>query len=148
MDVALAGSNIDQEKLLASWRWLVENAEAILVTKLGDVFLKTRGSFYLLEVNGGKLEKVADSVEELDRLLESDPDQYLSASLVERFRSAGLGLGAGQCIGFKIPTVLSGEFSVDNAYAADPYDYLGALGDIHLQIKNFPNGTKVRLVTK
>jgi hypothetical protein len=53
-----------------------------------------------------------------------------------------------QCIGFKISVVFSESGDVpDNAYVADLYEQVSFLGDLHRQIANFSDGTKITLQT-
>jgi hypothetical protein len=51
----------------------------------------------------------------------------------------------GQCYAFKILPVLGGSYSVDNIYVATISEYLTFTADIHYQIKDLPDGTKIQI---
>ena len=61
------------------------------------------------------------------------------------YQKRGLSPGASQCIGFSVPAVFREGGKVETAYVADLYDYVSFLGDLHRQISELPDGSKVQL---
>jgi hypothetical protein len=55
-------------------------------------------------------------------------------------------LSANQCYGFHIPPTLGGEYEVGNVKVSDISVYIAAMGQIHSQIKDLPDGTRIRSV--
>ena len=52
-----------------------------------------------------------------------------------------------QCIAFDIQIVFAESVNA-SPYPADIYEHLGFLGDLHRQLSNHPDGSKVKLVIK
>jgi hypothetical protein len=136
----------DSDRLLASWRWLIKEGAVQYVTVLGDLILEKENAFWFLETESAKLERLATSRGELLQVMESQADRLLGTSYEMKLAQQGFVLADGQCIGFKIPTTLGGSFDLSNVYAADPYERVHFLGDINAQLKDVPDGRKVKLV--
>ena len=101
----------------------------------------------MLDVGAGTLSKVADSREDFCTKIDEDDNanQWLMIPLVNKMVASGVVLHSGQCHGFKIPPVLGGNYSVENARPLSVWDYLGAYGSIHEQHRNVPDGAQVVL---
>ena len=143
---------LDVEKLLAEWRWLCPQ-KLTLVTRnvYGDLFLRDEtGVIFLLDVGGGAFEKIADSPEEFDHQasVPEKREEWFAESEETTAASQGLAPGASQCIGFAIPVVFAESGYPGNAYIADLYEHVSFLGDLHHQIKDTPDGSKVQLKIK
>lgn len=138
----------DSNRLLESWRWLVPDGTVAYVTLLGDLILERQGSFWFLESETAKLERIASSRRELLERLDDEENKYLGSSFIAKLSKQGFELADGQCVGFRIPTILGGAFDIKNVYAADPYERIAFLGDVNEQIKDLPDGQRVRLVVK
>ena len=65
--------------------------------------------------------------------------------LVDRLVAAGVALRPGRCYGFRMLPVLGGAYAVENCAAISIPDYLGATGSIHEQLRDLPDGSRVRL---
>ena len=139
------------DALLQDWRWLVGNQrQTLLVTALGDAFLRETGStaIYFLDTQAGRLEKVADTPAALEQRL-ADPafiDDYLSPEAVADMREAGQRLGPGQVYSRKTPGVLGGKFSRDNLEVSDATVHFSVLGQIHEQVRDLPPGTPIKSI--
>ncbi len=102
---------------MASWRWLIgDTAEPILISALGDAFLKEAdGSVYWLDVGGGNYHKVAESDEDFKSAMEMHAEEWFIPQLVlEIINFRGLSLAPNQCFGFKKSPAVGGEFEPDN----------------------------------
>jgi hypothetical protein len=66
--------------------------------------------------------------------------------LVDRCVNAGITLAEGQCYGYRIRPLLGGEYTPENIYPTDIAQYCSLLADMYRQIKDLPDGTKVRIV--
>lgn len=143
---------LDQERLLADWRWLCpEQVTLIDHSAFGDLFLRDdAGKVFLLDVAVGRISLVAETEPQFIVQLEDDAkrEEWFGESDARAFAERGLTPGAGQCIGFSVPLVLADSDAQRTPYVADIYDCVGCLGDIHRQIANLPDRAKVKLVVK
>lgn len=140
------------ERLLRDWRWLCPEPAVLLARNFfGDLFFKQEsGRVFKLDVSTGRRTEVAESEQTFlamaatdEKLQEwfAEPDELAAAQ-------QGLKPNADQCIGFKIPLMFAESGKPGNAYVADLYDYVSFLGNIHRQISQLPDGSKVKLVVK
>jgi hypothetical protein len=143
---------LDVERLLSDWRWLCPQ-KLTLVSRnaFGDMFLCDEdGRVFRLDVSGGEFAKVADSRDEFIELARTKErrEEWFAESDERRSAAQGIAPDSSQCIGFSIPLVFSESGNPGNAYVSDIYDCTGALGDLHRQIKELPDGAKVELKVK
>jgi hypothetical protein len=144
--------HLDIEKLLTEWRWLCPEEVRLLARNVfGDLFLITEsGQVFRLDVSVGRLESVADSEEQFLELA-GVPDNrhaWLAEKEEEAFAAKGLVAGADQCIGFDIPLVFAADRRASKPYILDIYENLSFLGDLHKQIAEVPDGSKIKLRIK
>jgi hypothetical protein len=141
---------LDVERLLIEWRWLCPQKMALAArSAFGDLFLRDEnGSIFWLDVSVGKLTKVADNETDFRALAETDENRqaWFGERDAQRAAANGLRPGKFQCVGFKIPIVFAQADSQGNAYVADLYDCVAALGSLNRQIADVPDGGKVRIV--
>jgi len=147
-DLTVSFSHLDREALLSDWRWLIgPDRQPILLAALGDAYLQDAGdgTVHLLDVGGGAVEQVADTVDAFRALL-ADPefvgDSFVPELIVE-LRGQGKALGPGQIYSFRHPPVLGGEYSADNLEPTDIAVHFSVLGQIHEQVKDLPPGTPI-----
>ena len=150
IDQAFQVDTLKIDQLLADWRWLCPEPLSLLARNaFGDLFLlNSEGAVLWLEVATGKLSEIATSRSQFLDLLKHDEtrETLLAEADTRAAAQQGLQPSVTQCIGFKIPVVFSESKEVsDNAYVADLYERLSFLGDLHRQIANFPDGTKMKL---
>lgn len=131
---------------LEDWSWLpIAGKNPIRVTSFGDVFLSDENGIWFLDTLEGKIEAVCSSIEELDEILsqESAQDQYLLGGLVDRAMSEGLTLSEGECYDFIVSPILGGEVLFENMQKLDFSVAASLSGQIHQQVKDLPEGTKI-----
>jgi hypothetical protein len=95
-------------------------------------------------------ERIASSRNEFTELLTS-PDFKRGWEMERLVNIATSALGtppAGRCFCFKIPTVLGGLYERDNIGTISLAELISFAGDLGSQIKDLPDGTKVRFVVK
>jgi hypothetical protein len=148
-DYLIDQGGIDWPEALASWSWKLPPEFTLwLVNRFADLFLVLPdGTVHLLDVGSGTLTKVAENRDDFSTKIDEDDNanQWLMIPLVDRMVAAGVILQPGQCYGFKIPPVLGGDYTVENAGPLPVWDYLGASGSIHEQLQDVPDGSKVVL---
>jgi len=147
-DLTVNFAHLDRETILADWRWLIgPDKQPILLAAIGDAYLQdpADGSVHLLDVGGGGLEQIADSVEEFQQLLrdrEFVTDSFVPSTIVE-LRGEGKVLGTGQIYSYIKPPVLGGAYSTANIEPTDISVHFSILGQIHRQVKDLPEGTSI-----
>ncbi|MHC4345289.1 MAG: T6SS immunity protein Tdi1 domain-containing protein [Planctomycetota bacterium] len=135
------------EDLLSDWRWLIgATSQPILITSLGDAFLQeSDGAVYWLKVGEGSYEKIASSGDEFQRQLKSGTsiDDWFLPQLVGDILASGVRFGPNQCLSFKKPPFLSGEYERNNFEVTDLAVHFSILGQLYQQVKDLPEGTRI-----
>ncbi len=140
---------VDWQKVQAEWNWLVPpKSSLVLVTLFGDLFLETDdGTIMLLDLEDGTIEPYSRSIEELKNQLYEDPniDELLYIPLVDELVNHGIKLNNSDCYHFIQPTVLGGEFKIENVATINVSERIAFCGDIQKQIANLPVGAQVEI---
>ncbi len=141
------------EYIFEVWNWRLKGMKKILiVSKWGDLFLLGDDGFvYWLAVDsGGGLSKIAADENEFISLLNSDThiENWFMASWIERLEKAGIFLQADQVYNHKKLPVLGGEYANNNIEALDIKIAIPLASEISRQIKDLPDGTKVKIVAE
>ena len=146
-DYLIDQRGFDWPKLLETWTWLLPSEFSVwLVNRYAELFLVfPDGTVHWLQTDGGSFTKVAENREEFATRIDENANDWLMIPLVDRCVAAGRVLGLGQCYGFKMPTILGGDFTVENTGVLSIGDYLASRGSIHEQLCDVPDGTKVTL---
>ncbi len=141
---------IDTRDICSDWKWLLDNhEEVILVSAIGDMFLLGKDkAIYWLDVGMGELTCVAESIDEFQNLLREEEkiNIWLLPQLVSKLVSAGKVLGKNQVYSFKRPPALGGDYSIGNFDTTDISVHFSIFGQIHKQIWDLPDGTKINSV--
>jgi hypothetical protein len=141
---------ISAERLLRKWKWLAPGEFSLLaVNAFGDLFLQDAGGIvHRLDVTSGTISVIATSAvkfREAAKDADKKKDWFLE-ELAKQAAGQGCSPKKGQCVGGKIPFVLTQSANVpDNMYVADLYEYVSFMGDLHSQIRNTPDGGRVRI---
>jgi hypothetical protein len=141
--------HLSLERLLKEWRWLCPQAVSLIARNaFGDLYLRDEFRKILkLDVAIGQIKEVAESETEFRRLAttkEKREEWFAERDELAASRQR-LTPGANQCIGFKTPLVFAESGAPNSAYVADLYEYVSFLGELHRQITQLPEGSKVRL---
>jgi hypothetical protein len=135
-----------------AWSWLVPGRwRPILFAMVGGIFLESEdGTVHWLDIGGGTAEEVAPSVEAFEAILRSGApvvEEWFLPALVEALRRAGKRPGPGQAYLFLImPVFAEGKYVADNMVVVSAREQVAAAADIHRQIADLPDGTKVEMV--
>ena len=135
--------------LLADWNWLLPSEFTVwLMNRFGDLFIVLDdGAVHMLDVGGGSLEHVAtsrdDFIDKIDK--EDNAANWLMIPLVDRLVAAGKTLSPGRCYSYVIPPVLGGSYELNNIITLSIVEHYGVYGSFHRQIKDLPDGTRVKL---
>jgi hypothetical protein len=126
---------------LADWSWLrnMDALEIVGTTCLGDVILRdSLDDELILDVGAGELRPYDAYEQNLVKNL---------GNLIARMEESGLKLEAGKCYGLK-PHAIFQKYDPDNMYVATMAEYVSYMGWFHGEVKDLPDGAKVRLVVK
>lgn len=148
-DLQVDFDHIDPNQLTTSWSWLIgTDKEPILISSIGDLFLADQnGVCFWLNVGEGTFEKVADSIDQFKVKLKDDEQvaEWFLIGLVEELKESGLELTDKHLYGYKQLPVLGGEYQPENFELTDIEIHFEFSGQIHKQIKDLPDGTKVNI---
>jgi hypothetical protein len=136
------------DRLTEDWAWLIgTNKKAILVSAIGDMFLTNdNGNIFWLDVGQGKMEMVAADKNEFEKRL-TDIEQvnkWFMIDLTTQLRLSDKKLKEGQLFSYKKLPIIGGDYSIDNFEPTDMEVHFSFAGQIHNQIKDLPNGTKIK----
>ncbi len=135
--------------LLAEWRWKIGGGDKIVALSVaGDAFVRQAdGQVWWLETGAGAFVAVAPSEAAFYQLLENpkEASRLLLAPVVEQFAQLNGPIPADRCLGFKQYPVLGGTYTVENRWLSPIVEHFGITGDLHRQIRDLPEGAKVRI---
>jgi hypothetical protein len=141
--------NINTKDILSCWQWCTpEIKEIIMISCLGDLFVKgVDDAIYWIATDTGSVSKIADNLQHFKLLLndENKIDMWLLPQLIEKLRIAGKILKENDVYSYKELPVIGGEYSVNNIEPTDMSVHFAFSGQICEQIKDLPDGTKVKI---
>lgn len=139
------------ETICSDWKWCLQDQKTVaMISSIGDLFVVGKDeSINWLDTGYGVLTRIADNIQQFKLLLkdENNIENWFLASLVEQFISNGILLNENEVYGFKTFPALGGDYSLDNFEPTNIYIHFAFAGQIHEQIKDLPEGTKINKVT-
>jgi hypothetical protein len=146
-DMAIHKNDYEAGKLLAGWRWLVdESFSVILPTVLGDLFLeRCDGTIWFLDTCGGQLEQVAKRYDDFKSLLQDQQRlrDWFATDLLADLLTSGLRRNAGECFSPTLPPILGGKIEPSNFHACSLLAHQALLGPLHEKVRQLPPGTPI-----
>jgi len=143
-------TNIDLEDIVSSWQWLLRDLkEVVLITSLGDLFfVGLDGAIYWLQTDLGAFCKVADDTKKFHQYLEEDEkiDNWLLPALVDKLVNEGKVIKENEVYSYKKPPIFGGKYTLENIEPTDISLHFTFTGQICEQVKDLPDGTKVKNV--
>ena len=148
-DLTVKFSTDSADRLTEDWTWLIGiDKTPIIVSAIGDMFLKDpNGKIYWLDVGQGKFEIVADQHQDFEEKLKNieQVNEWFMIDLTTALRLSGKGLKDGQLYSYKKLPVIGGDYTVDNFEPTDIEVHFCFAGQIQKQIKDLPDGTKIKV---
>jgi hypothetical protein len=135
--------------VLAEWRWLI-GGRPIQVgwSSSGDLFFSDpSGRVCRIDTGSGEIGVVAGSLRDFLEAIK-DPTQaedVLLLPVVQSYEEKHGKLEEGQCLGFVQSPVFGGAYTAENRQAMSVAEHAASSGEIFRQIRDLPDGTKVRL---
>ena len=149
MEMWFEVTGLDAAKLLSEWQWLCPTHMSLVARNVfGDLFLRDgAGRIFWLNATVGRFDNVSSSEAEFREMAETyeKRKEWFAEPEMLAYQKLGLRPGVSQCIGFSVPAVFREGGKVETAYVADLYDYVSFLGDLHRQISELPDGSRVQL---
>ena len=144
--------NVDLAKILSTWTWLVDASKSVIaLTKTGDAVLKdTYNKLYFLDTGGGELKLISENyLDFIEQKLDDEVVQeMLLPPLVDLLEENGKQLTQGKVYSYTLLPILGGLYDQNNLYPLDIYEHYSLTGDLHYQLKDTPDGTRVDVVVK
>jgi len=134
------------------WGWSgIEPVEVVAVSPVGNVIvLDASGIVWRICPEELSAERIAHSMSAFEALRDAPEfveDWEMGAFGREAERALGPP-GDGRCYCLKIPAVLGGQYARENLGVISIAELLGASGSMAFQIKDIPDGQRVRLVVQ
>ncbi len=143
--------DIDLKRILETWTWLTgENKTVIALTKLGDALLKdTDNKLYFLNTAEGSLKIISENyLDFIDLKLDNEVyEELFLTKLVDELNRNYKLLSPKQVYSFYKLPLIGGTYDMENIYAVNLYEHYNLTGEIHLQLKDMPDGTKININT-
>lgn len=148
-DLTVKFNHISADKLIKDWSWLIgTDKKTILVSVIGDMFLTSdNGNVFWLNVGQGILEMIAVDEKEFETKLtdREKVNEWFMIDLTTQLRLSDKKLKYGQIYSYYKLPIIGGAYTVDNFAPLSIEEHFSYLGDIHKQIKDLPDGTKVEI---
>jgi hypothetical protein len=146
-DLTISPAGIDMPSLLSDWEWAMpEPLRPVLLTAMGDVFAQGEsGAVYFLDTAEGTVNPVADDGATFQSLLRDSQfvTDHMYPSRIVELRKAGKLLAPTEVYSHQQPLVLGGVDEVDNLEPTFACVAISLHGQIHQQVKDLPEGTKI-----
>jgi hypothetical protein len=135
-----------------AWGWCgIEPTEVIAINSFGNVIVQDDvGEIWRICPEELEATKIASSRSAYE-LRRGNQDFALDWEMeVPRLEAEALlgEPGKGRCYCFKIPAILGGRYAGDNFGTISIVELLSASGNMAFQIKDIPDGEKVRIIAK
>lgn len=148
-DYLIEHYDFDWATLLTGWDWLLPTEFNVwLMNKFGDLVLITNDdAIHFFDVGNGTLEQIADNRDDFSSQadLDDNANNWLMITLVDELLVSGKQLGNGRCYSYLTLPILGGAYSVENTITLPIAEHYSVCASIHHQVKDLPDGTKVRL---
>lgn len=148
-DYLLDAEDIDWQRLLADWAWLLpEKLTVWFANRFGDVFfIADDGAIQMLDVGAGTVSTLAENRERFLELVDTNGNSanWLLIPLVDELVQAGITLRPGKCYSYTTLPVFGGKYTVENSWVSPIHEHYGLLASLHQQIKSLPDGTRVEI---
>lgn len=136
-------------EISSSWGWVgIDPEEVVGENDFGNLMIRdVEGKYWRLCPEDLYCEVVAGNRDELDALARNQEflaDWYM-ADLVAQANQALGPLPAGRKYHLVIPGALGGEYAISNIQTAPLVEMIRLSGNIGRQIKDLPNGAKIKL---
>jgi hypothetical protein len=140
------------ETIRKAWGWRgIAPTELIAINAFGNVIVRDRtGEIWRICPEELDAKKIAHSQSEYEALRDKEEfaeDWDFAAVRLEAEASLGEP-GEGRCYCLKIPAILGGKYADDNLGTISISELLSVSGSMAFQIKDIPDGAKVRLVVQ
>jgi hypothetical protein len=143
--ISTDGLSID--RIINPWLWLTnEDKTAIALTKCGDMLLKDPlGKLFFLDTGIGEMKLISENYLDFSNgtLGEEVYEELLMPKLIDELENANKKLAPGQVYAFYKLPLLGGTYEKDNVYPVNLYEHYSLTGEIHLQLKDLPDGSQV-----
>lgn len=138
------------DEIRTAWGWTgIQPLEVVGENEFGNLIVKdVDGSYWRICPEDSDCRVIASTRQELDALSKDQAflrDWHMSALVDRAFAVLGV-LAEGRKYCLKIPSVMGGEYSEENSGTIDLNELIRASGHIARQVKDLPDGAKVRLV--
>ena len=148
-DFSIDFAQINPQTLTKDWAWLIgDEFTPIIITSIGDMFLSTRqGEIYWLNVGEGTFDPVANGLVELKDKLNNEQvaDEWFMFELAKALESSISRLHQGKLFSFKKLPIIGGTYDISNFQLIDIEVHFSLTGQIHKQLRDLPDGTKVNI---
>ncbi len=139
--------NLDSQRILKEWLWLVGDMSIIFLTKAGDLLLKdSDNKLWVLDVGNGNLKLISNNFSDFfNRKLNEDViNEILLPQLIDNLESEYI-LKSNEVFSYTLLPIFGGHYDNKNMYPLDIYEHYELCGEIHSKIKDLPDGTEIQM---
>jgi len=148
-DLIIKFNDIPVSKLIVDWTWLIGiDKIPIMVSAIGDMFLQDNDKkIYWLDVGGGTLAQVAEGIDDFEEKLKNIElvNKWFMIDLTTQLRSSNKKLTECEVYSYNKLPIIGGDYSIDNFEPTDIEVHFSFAGQIHKQIRDLPDGTKIKI---
>ena len=140
-------ASLDWTTVYPNFQWLVPaESRPVLMTRFADLFLELpNDTVSFLSLEDGTLTPYTKTIAELEPTLIGDDNinELLYVPLIDSLNRNKQFLNANECYHFKYPTVLGGEYNLENVVRITVDERIAFCGDIQKQICDLPDGAQI-----
>ncbi len=148
-DLSFLPSDEALAELYRAWAWFLPKIfRPIMASTLGDVFFQQDGdAVFRLNTGTAEITQVAGTRAEFLEILKTEKaDEWFMPGLIQELKSAGKVLEPDYCYTYAtLPVFKEGRYEVSNLNPVPAKEHFGATGAIHHQIRDMPDGGRVRM---
>ena len=139
--------NLDSQRILKEWRWLVGDMSILSLTKAGDLLLKdSDNKLWFLDVGNGNLKLISNNFSDFfnRKLNENVIKEILLPLLIDNLESE-YRLKSNEVFSYTLLPIFGGHYDNKNMYPLDIYEHYELCGEIQFKIKYLPDGTTIQM---
>ncbi len=148
-DLSFLPSDEALAELHDAWAWLLpKTVKLVMASTLGDIYFQQEGeAVYWLNTGTAEITQVAKSRAEFLEMLKTEKaDEWFMPGLIQQLMEAGKILKTDYCYTYvTLPIFKQGKYEVSNLNPVPAKDHFGITGIIHGQIRDIPEGGKVKI---
>lgn len=135
---------INNIEFLNIYKEKVGNFISIGSDALGNQFIVNNSGYFLLDLETGELEFIAENLENWAHVILTDYNYLTAFQSLHDWQLQNKAIKLNKRLGAKTPFILGGEFNVNNLYEVDVIELIEFKSKLFTEIGSLPPGSKMQ----